>query len=154
MYKNEKTESIESHISTTSITWDTHLWGGPRSLCERTQRPEQGRGFDEAVSQPPLQWVQWCGQVLILKHGGEQLAEDLQVEPPYINTDNAHRLTSQLCQGKCREGTQQKGASLTFWASSLTLVQLGFSATHTKYSCRASSFRPALLSAVAFRQWA
>ena len=43
---------------------------------------------------------------------------------------------------------------LTFWASSLTLVQSGFSAIHMKYSCKASSFWPASLRAVAFKQWA
>lgn len=47
-----------------------------------------------------------------------------------------------------------RGASLTFWASSLTLVQSGFSAIHMKYSCKASSFWPASLRAVAFKQWA
>lgn len=39
----------------------------------------------------------------------------------------------------------------TFWASSLTLVQSGLSATHIKNSWKASSFRSAFLNAVALK---
>lgn len=54
----------------------------------------------------------------------------------------------------CSQPATKKKVSPTFWASSFTLVQSGLSAKHRKYSCKASSFRSALLSAVAFRQWA
>ena len=58
----------------------SYLWGGARSLCERPQGPEQGGGFDEAAGQPSLQRMQWRRHVLILKHGGEELAKDLWLE--------------------------------------------------------------------------
>lgn len=58
----------------------TDLWWGPTSLRQRAQGPEQGSRFDEAVSQPPLQRVMRGWHLLVLKHGGEHLAEDLQDE--------------------------------------------------------------------------
>lgn len=56
----------------------SNLCGRARPLCERTQRSKQGRRFDEAGGQIPLQGVQRCWHVLILKNRRKQLTKDLQ----------------------------------------------------------------------------
>lgn len=55
-----------------------NLRGAAWFLCQRPQRLEQGRGFDQAGGQPALQGVQRRGHVLVLEHGGEHCTEHLQ----------------------------------------------------------------------------
>lgn len=67
------------------IFFFNNLWGAASSLRQRPEGPEQRRGLDEPGGQASLQRVQWGCQLLVLKHRGEELAEDLRRQNAVIN---------------------------------------------------------------------